>query len=73
MNIGGTAYNSKEIDDIEDILKVFMIGQRIGNLPINKKTGVSFRKTRKESLKKEVQSDPLLHGYLSNFTVKGLN
>jgi hypothetical protein len=73
MNIVGTAYDSEEIEDIEDIIKVFLIGQRMGNLPRHNKTKVLLEKTNMESLKKEVQHNTLVHGYLSNFSVKGLS
>jgi len=73
MNIVGTAYDSEEIEDIENIIKVFVIAQRIGNLPHNHKTELSLEKTNKGFLKKETQPNTLMQGYLSNFSVKGLN
>jgi hypothetical protein len=73
MNIVGTAYDSEEIEDIEDIIKAFVIGQRMGNLHHHNKTEVLLQKTNKKSLKKEAQPNTLMQGYLSNFSVKGLN
>ena len=72
MNIVGMATNQEEIDDIEDIVKTFLIGQRMKNLP-NQKRNEPPQKQLYNIPKKEEIEQTLLTGILKNFTVKGLN
>ena len=72
MNIVGMATNQEEIDDIEDIVKTFLIGQRMKNLP-NQRRNEPPQKQLYNILKKEEIEQTLLTGILKNFTVKGLN
>jgi hypothetical protein len=66
------ASDQEEIDDIEDIVKTFLIGQRMGNLPYRKRNE-PLPKQLYDIPRKEEIAQTLLTGFLKNFTVKGLN
>ena len=72
MKIAGVPSDMEDIVDIEEIIKVSVIAQRMKNLPCRRKTQKIIGKTYLKSLKEEMDCNPICR-YLSLFSVKGLN
>jgi len=45
MKIAGTTYDANEGEEIEDIVKIFIIVRRMKNLPIQRKKQIKNRKS----------------------------
>jgi hypothetical protein len=73
MNIAGTTSDTEESEEIEDIVKIFLISQRMKNLSYKRK---AQRKSRNPSIKifeKITEYPTFKPGQFSLFSARGLN
>ena len=73
MNIAGTTSNTEESEEIEDILKIFLISQRMKNLSYPRKAQRKIRKATIKTFEKVTEYHTFKPGQFSLFSVRGLN
>ncbi len=73
MNIAGTTSDTEESEEIEDIVKIFLISQRMKNLSYQRKAQRKSRKAPLKILEKMNECHTFKPGQFSLFSVRGLN
>lgn len=73
VNVVGVLSNSDEIDDILNIIKVFLVEQRMKYLTYQMDAKVIVEKIDIKSVRKIDDSNNILRRFIPNLTVRGLN
>lgn len=73
MNIAGTTSDTEESEEIEDIVKIFLISQRIKNLSYQRKAQRKSRIATIKIFEKITDYHAFKQEKFSLFSVRGLN
>ena len=73
MKIAGTTYDANENEEIEDIVKVFIIASRVKNLPNQRKKQIKNKKVNFENEKEKLESHAFEGIKRSFFSLRGIN
>ncbi|UCF11986.1 MAG: hypothetical protein JSW06_08080 [Thermoplasmatales archaeon] len=73
MNIAGTTSDTEESEEIEDIVKIFLISQRMKNLSYQRKQQRKSRKIPIKNFEKITEYHNFKPGQFSLFSARGLN
>jgi hypothetical protein len=73
MKIAGTTYDVNEGEEIEDIVKVFIIASRVKNLPDQRKKQIKNKKVNFENEKEKLRCHAFEGIKTSLFLLRGIN
>ena len=73
MKIAGTTYDANEGEEIEDIVKVFIIARRMKNLPNQRKKPIKIKKVNFQNEKEKLGCHAFEGIKTSLFSIRGIN
>jgi hypothetical protein len=73
VNVVGTLSEKDEINQILNIVKVFLVEERMKDLTYGNDPNTIIISSNLDSVKENKYSDNILHKKVPNFTVRGLN